>query len=521
VHVLFTDYTLDTDRRELRHGSEPIAVEPQVFDLLVYLVQNRDRVVSKDDLITGVWGGRAVSDSTLTSRINATRRAIGDSGDAQRLIRTISRRGFRFIGVVRMQGHGDETALPPDARSEHAQPGVPPAGPPAIAVLPFVNMSGDLEQEYFSDGISEDIITALCRYPSLLVIARNSSFTFKGRAVDVKQVGHALGVRYVLEGSLRKAGNRIRVTAQLVEADTGKHIWAERYDRDLLDIFAVQDEITEAVTLAVAPAIADAELHRAMRKPPGSLDAWAAYQRGLWYAGKANAADSALAEACFQQAIELDPSFAGGYKGLAKAQAQMADFRGRDLTEALKAAEALGRRAVTLDGADAEARARLANALYRQGDYEGGLAEAAHALAISPNLADAHGEQGAILIFSGRPKEGLAALERCVRLDPGRSALRLNQIALGLYFSRAYEAAVDAAKRAIRSYPDYPNTYRWLAAACGQLDRTKEAQEALEQAIALAPAAFEMYIRTRPPWIRPEDHAHMLEGLRKAGLPEG
>jgi adenylate cyclase len=338
--------------------------------------------------------------------------------------------------------------------------------------------------------------------------------------VDVKQVGRALGVRYVLEGSLRKAGNRIRVTAQLIEAETGKHILAERYDRDLVDIFAVQDEITEAVTLAVAPAIADAELHRALRKPPGSLDAWAAYQRGLWHAGKANAEDNALAEQFFQQAVDLDPSFAGGYKGLAKAQAQTADFRGRDLAGALKSAEVLARRAVALDGADAEARARLANALYRQGDYEGGLADAERALAISPNLADAHGEKGATLIFSGRPKEGLAALERCVRLDPGRSALRLNQIALGLYFSREYEAAVEAAKRAIRSYPDYPNTYRWLAAACGQLDRTEEAKEALEKAIAIAPAAFEMYIRTRPPWMRPEDHAHMLEGLRKAGLPE-
>src|SRR5262245_29711809 len=271
MQFLFTDHTLDTDRRELHHGSEPIAVEPQVFALLVYLVQNRDRVVSKDDLITGVWGGRIVSESTLTSRINAARRAIGDSGDAQRLIRTIARRGFRFIGAVRLQGNGDDTAPPPDAHSEHARPGVPPAGPPAIAVLPFVNMSGDVEQEYFADGISEDIITALCRYPSLFVIARNSSFTFKGRTVDVKQVGHALGVRYVLEGSLRKAGNRIRVSAQLVEADTGTHIWAERYDRDLLDIFAVQDEITDAFTLAVDPAIDDAELQRATDSPSMSL----------------------------------------------------------------------------------------------------------------------------------------------------------------------------------------------------------------------------------------------------------
>jgi adenylate cyclase len=481
-------------------------------------VQNRDRVVSKDDLIESVWSGRIVSDSALTSRINAVRRAIGDSGDEQKLIRTIARRGFRFVGAVRTQSDGEEMASPSDESGDDARLGAVPGGRPAIAVLPFVNMSGDLEQEYFSDGISEDIITALCRYSSLFVIARNSSFTFKGRPVDVKQVGQALGVRYLLEGSLRKAGSRIRVTAQLVEAETGKHIWAERYDRDLVDIFAVQDEITEAVTLAVAPAIADAELHRAMRKPPGSLDAWAAYQRGLWHSGKANAEDNSLAEKFFHQAVELDPSFAGGYKGLSKLQAQTADFRGRDLAEALKLAEALARRAVALDGADAEARSRLANAVYRQGDYEGGLAEAERALAVSPNLADAHGEKGAILIFSGRPKEGVEALERCIRLDPGRSALRLNQIALGLYFSRDYDAAVEAAKRTIRSYPDYPNTHRWLAAALGQLDRLEEAKEALEKAIAVAPVAFDMYIRTRPPWMRPEDHAHMLEGLHKAGL---
>ncbi len=180
-----------------------------------------------------------------------------------------------------------------------ASPVLPLPDKPSIAVLPFTNMSGDPEQEYFADGIAEDVITALARYPSLFVIARNSSFTYKGRAVDVKQVGRELGVRYVLEGGLRKAGNRIRVTAQLVEAKTGKHVWAEHYDRDLADIFVVQDEITEAVTIAIAPAIADAEQQRAMRKPPGSLDVWAAYQRGLWHLSKFTSDDMALAENSF------------------------------------------------------------------------------------------------------------------------------------------------------------------------------------------------------------------------------
>jgi adenylate cyclase len=344
-----------------------------------------------------------------------------------------------------------------------SQPSLALSDKPSVAVLPFTNMSGDPEQEFFSDGIAEDIITALSRYPSLFVIARNSTFTYKGRAVDVKQVGRELGVRYVLEGGLRKSGNRIRVTAQLVEAETGKHVWAERYDRDLADIFALQDEITEAVTIAIAPAIAGAEQQRAMRKPPGSLDAWAAYQRGLWHVSKATSDDISLAEKFFQQAIDLDPNFSGAYGGLALAQGQAADFQTRNLPETLSSIEALARRAVALDGADAEARVLLSTALWRRGDYEGALAEAERALATTPNLASAHHQLGATLIFSGRPKEGLAALERSIRLDPRhpRSASRLHHVAIGLYFCREYTAAIEAAKLTIRAHPEFPNTYRW------------------------------------------------------------
>jgi adenylate cyclase len=391
---------------------------------------------------------------------------------------------------------------------------------PSVAVLAFTNMSSDPEQQFFGDGIAEDVIMALTRYPSLFVIARNSSFTYKGRAVDVKQIGRELGVRYVLEGSLRKSGSRIRVTAQLVEAESGKHVWAERFDRDLADIFAVQDEITEAVTIAIAPAIADAEQQRDMRRPPGSLDAWAAYQRGLWHFNKVSAEDNALARKFFQQAVDLDPSFAGGYKGLCAFVSNEPDYEGRGLSEALRLAEALARQAVALDGADAEARSLLATTLRRRGDYEGGLAEAERALTISPNMAGAHYAKGASLISAGRSKEGVAALERSIRLDPCRSAVRFNQIALALYFTGEYDAAVEAANGAIRSSPSYPNPYRWLAAALGQLGRIEEAKQALEKAIAIAPASFRMYVRERAPWRRPEDHAHMLEGLRKAGLPE-
>ena len=249
-----------------------------------------------------------------------------------------------------------------------------------------------------------------------------------------------------------------------------------------------------SATTAIAPAIADAEQQRAMRKPPGSLDAWAAYQRGLWHVSKATPDDNSLAEKFFQQALDLDPSFSGAYGGLATAQAQAAEFHTRGLAEALSSFETLARRAISLDGADAEARSLLSNALWGRGDYEGALAEAERALATTPNLAYPHHMLGTTLIFSGRPKEG--------------------------YFSQEYAAAVEVAKQAIRSNPDFPNPYRWLAAALGQLGRIGEAKEALEKAMVIVPGSFDMYVRKRVPWMRPEDHAHMLEGLRKAGMPE-
>jgi adenylate cyclase len=397
---------------------------------------------------------------------------------------------------------------------------LPLPGKPSIAVLPFANMSADLEQEFFADGIAEDVITALSRYPSLFVIARNSSFTYKGRAVDVKQVGRELGVRYVLEGSLRKARTRIRATAQLIEAETGNHVWAERYDRDLADIFAVQDEITEAVTISIAPAVAQAEQQRAIRKPPENLDAWAAFQRGLWHISKANAEDNEIAQGFFQKAIDLDKNFAGGYVGLATARIDSAiTFATCSLVEVQVSAESLAIQAVALGPANAEARTCRSVTLSLRGDLAGALHEADQAVALCPNLASAHARRGTELIWSGQPKKGLMALEIALRLDP-RGPMRwryLLFVATGHYHCREYEAAIETAKEAIRSYPSYPLPYRWLAAALGQLGRLAEAREALERAIAVAPATFDLYVRNRVPWVRLEDHAHMVEGLRKAG----
>jgi adenylate cyclase len=403
-------------------------------------------------------------------------------------------------------------------------PSLPLRDKPSVAVLPFTNMSADPEQEFFADGIAEDVITALSRYPSLFVIARNSSFTYKGRSVDVKDIGRELGIRYVLEGSLRKVGNRIRVTAQLVAAETGKHVWAARYDRDLADIFAVQDEITEAVTIAIAPAIADAEQQRAMRKPPGSLDPWAAYQRGLWHLGNATANDYKLAENFFRQAIDLDRYFPDAYCGLATADLRSATiFRTHDLAEAQSSAERLARFSVALDGNNAFAHSCLSFALFVVGDHRGALSEADRALALSPNLASGYFQRGTALIYSGRPQEGLRDLQRSLRLEPRGSNLAqsLYHMVIGFYLSRAYNHAVEAAEHLIQSFPEYPPSYRWLAAAFGQLGCGAEAKEALAKALAVAPAPFEPFGRPHAPWRRPDDFAHLLEGLRKAGWREG
>jgi TolB-like protein len=305
VKFLFGNHVLDTDLRELWRGSKPIAVEPQVFDLLVHLVENRDRVVSKDDLIASVWGGRIISDSTLTSRINAARKAVGDSGEQQKLIRTIARKGLRFVGAVRIPSGdlkpGNAVVQELGKIREHSRTPQRLPDRPTIAVLPFTNMTNDPGQEYFSDGISEDIITALSRLRWFFVIARNSSFIYKGKSVHLKQIAEDLGVGYVVEGSVRKGGDRVRITAQLSDVATGSHIWAERYDRSLADVFAVQDDITEAIVSAIEPKLYAAENFRAKRKPPDSMDAWDLVMRALSHYWRVTREDNVVAQALLEK----------------------------------------------------------------------------------------------------------------------------------------------------------------------------------------------------------------------------
>jgi TolB-like protein len=309
----FEDFVLDTDQRELRRGHLRIAIQPQVFDLLEFMIRNRERVVSKDDLIAAIWGGRIVSESALTTRINAARTAIGDSGEDQQFIRTLPRKGVRFVGVVREVE--EEKPQPPRAvalpsgAAQAQKPPFPLPDRPSIAVLPFTNMSGDPEQEYFADGMVDEIITGLSRIKWLLVISRNSSFIYKNRPVAVQEVADKLGVRYVLEGGVRKSENHVRITAQLIDAETGGRLWAEQYDRLFQDLFALQDEITMCVIGAIEPSLRKAEINRVKRRRPNNVNAYDLVLRSLPYAYTRMPQEAAIAIPLLEDALKLDPNY--------------------------------------------------------------------------------------------------------------------------------------------------------------------------------------------------------------------
>jgi TolB-like protein len=526
VQYTFEDYVLDPERRELTRGAEAVSVGPQVFDLLLYLVRNREHVVSKDDLLDGVWDGRIVSESTLTSHINAARKAVGDNGQEQRLIRTVARKGFRFVGDV---GERAADSRSSSARPETAAPGTTPAKAlalpdrPSIAALPFLNLSGDAEQDYFTDGVVEDIISALSRIRWLFVIARNSSFTYKGRVIDVKQVGRELGVRYVLEGSLRKAANRVRITGQLVDATTGGHLWAERYEGALDDIFELQDRITESIVGAIAPQLERAEIQRAERKPTESLDAYDHFLRGMarFYAGNRENLDPALA--CFRKAIELDPEYASAY-GMAAWCVFTRSLNGWMIDRAQEIAEGvrLARLAVDLGKSDAVALARGGHALaHFTRDLDIGIDFLDRALVLNPNLATAWYLGAFLRIFKGEPDEAIDWFDHAMRLSPLDSEMFRIQtgVALAHFIAGRWDAASSWAGRAFREVPALVLPAAVIAASQALGGRSEEAARALQQLRKFNPALRLSSLDQWLPFERPEDLARFAEGLRRAGLP--
>ena len=525
MQFVFGDYVLDPDRRELTRGSEAIAVGPQVFDLLVYLVQNRERVVSKDDVLRAVWGGRIVSESTLTSHINAVRKAIGDSGEEQRLIRTVARKGFRFVGDVREAQSSDGfSVLQTEPAKSTGTPALGLPDKPSIAVLAFQNLSGDPEQEYFADGVVEDIITALSRMRWLFVIARNSSFTYKGRAVDVKQVSHELGVGYVLEGSVRKAANRVRITGQLIDATTSAHLWADRFEGTLDDVFELQDQVAESVAGAIAPELERAEIERAKRTQTTSLNAYDCYLRGManLHRGTREAINEALP--FFYKAIELDPDFASAY-GMAawchlwrKANGWMID-RSQEIAEGAR----LARRAIELGRDDAVALTRSGSALaHFGGDLDGCVALLDRALVLNPNLAAAWFLGGFLRIWRGEPDDAIERFARAMRLSPLDPEMFRMQAgtALAHLFAGRFDTASSWAEKASRDLPSFLIPASIIAASHALAGRTDEARRALHHLRGLDPALRISNLKDWLPLHRPEDLATFADGLRRAGLPE-
>jgi TolB-like protein len=507
----FEAYALDPDRRELRRGSDLVALEPQVFDLLVYLIEHRERVVSKDDLIAAVWQGRVVSDSTLTSRINAARKAIGDSGEQQSLVRTIARKGFRFVGTMR-------DAAPAGA-TEPARPPLPLPDRPSIAVLPFVNMSGDPEQEYFSDGISEDIITALSKLRWFFVIARNSSFIYKGKAVHLTQIGDELGVGYVVEGSVRKAGDRVRITAQLNDVATGSHIWAERYDRSLADVFAVQDEITEAIVAAIEPQLYAAENFRAQRKPPDSLDAWDLVMRALSHYWRVTRQDNVVAQALLEKAISIDPNYGQAYGLLASSYMFSAHMGWGDANTPVHA-ERAALAAIRADSEDPWAHCALANAHLISRRFDDSLAEFELALRLNPNFALAQGYYGLSLAYNGRWQEAYEAAQRALRLSPRDpfAAVYCGIAAYAQFLGRNYDEAIRLSREALRQRGDFVGAHRVLTAAAGMAGQAELAQQALLELRRAQPNVSLAWIAANMPIRHDDDRAHYLEGFLRAGL---
>jgi TolB-like protein len=470
VVLVFGDHRLDIDRRELRRGAELVDVEPKVFDLLVFLVQGRDRVVTKDDMLQAVWGGRIVSESALTTRLNAARRAVGDDGTAQRLIRTFNRKGVRFMGEV--------TELPDPAS---APPILAPNadGNPSIAVLPFRNMSGDPEQAYFVDGMVQEIITALSRIRWLLVIALDSASTPKGQGADVKRVGHDLGVRYVLEGSVRKSGSQVRITGQLIDAATGRHLWADHFDGSLGDVFDLQDKVASSVAGVIEPTLQAAETARSANRPTSDLTAYDLYLRAYaMFLSSARQIPGALR--LMEQAIARDADY-----GPALAWAAICCFRlvldGRSEDPSADRVKgiAYARRALTSAGEDPGVLVNAALALaYFDEDIDAMIALADRALALNPNFARGWHIGGLLRVWAGQPDGALKHLDTALRLSPRtRIGTSANLIGLAHLFARRFDQAVPRLILAIQDDPGFPAPYHFLAVCYVHLGRLDAARD--------------------------------------------
>jgi adenylate cyclase len=520
----FNGYVLDIARGCLRTADREVELRPKSFEVLRCLVENAGRLVTKDELFTAVWPNVVVSDEALTQCISEVREAIGDRG--QTVIKTMPRRGYRFTAPISTSEDGTEARqqMTPAARSD-PETATRLADKASIAVLPFVNFNHDPQQDYFSDGITGDIITELSRFSDIAVIARTSAFQYKGKAIDVRQVGRELGVRYVLEGSVRRDERRIRITAQLVDAVTGAHRWAERYDRELRDAFAVQDEVVRTIVTILQVRVVEADMERTLSKPPATWEAYDYYLRGFeaWAIGFAQRPIASLYEArkCLERSIAIDPGYARAYAILARSYTYAyVEPRDHDYLDpaTLERADQLARIAVQLDANLPQVHTLLGAILSFKGRHEEAVAECEQAFALNPNYSD-YGV-GLCLIFAGQPARAIEVMQASMRLEPFRNAVRLAYMGHAHYVLGRYDEAVTPLREGAWQMPDLRITQLWLAAAYAQLNRHDEAHAAADEVRRIEPNfTIERWKRTAV-YKRSEDAERLFDGIRKSGLPE-
>jgi len=506
----FEDFVLDVAAAELTRGGVPVPVEPMVFDLLVLLVVNHDRVVTKDEIIEAIWSGRAVSESAVASRVNALRRALGDDGATQRLIRTVHGRGFRF---------GAAPEIAPDAPAAAPAQGTKPS----IAVLPFEVLSDSQELGYFADGIAEDILDALARFHELAVIARNSSFTYKGRAVSAREVAGELGVKYVLLGSVRQVGPRIRVGVQLIDAAQDRALWSDRYDGELSDVFTLQDEIAAKAVSSIAPQTQYHEMSSASRKEVTVLSDWERVMRARWHTDRYSREDTDAALAILDDLVVSAPDMA-----LAHSTAAVCHFHKMlnawcdDPMEEIRAAEVSARKAVALDAYDAGALAVLGLAAMWTYRFDECFDRLREAIEKNPNLASAYGFLCTAHGCLGQIAEAEKAFATAIRLSPAdpTRTLWMSGRGIGLIFDGQFEAALENAGKMLQIDPDYGPALRQKVSSLSHLGRMDEAREALAELLKRMPHLTVARLAKMVPIPAERNNKIWLDGLRMAGLPE-
>lgn len=505
----FGPFRLEKSSSALHRDGAPVPLGRRAWALLLVLVERRDQVVSKDDLLQAAWPDQVMAESNLTVQIATLRNALGDDEHGQRWITTVARRGYCFAGTVR-------EIAPPANRSLR-----PPPDRPSIAVLPFDNMGGNPGQGYFSDGITHDIISALSKFSGLMVIAGDSSFRYRGVGADLPRLAQELGVRYVLEGGVRRGDRLIRIGARLVDTSTGVHLWAETYERPFRDLFALQDEITEQITGLLIAHVTRAEQERARRISPDNLQAYDYYLRALDLGHTFDSTSYQVARQLLERAITAGPLFAPAYSELAmtyvRAWSEPRDPRFLD-PATLRLADTMVRQALDLDPGLAEGHATLGSILFWQGQHDRAVAEVECSLSLNPNWADYR--YGQVLTYAGHAEKALIVLRRAMRLNPFFPGFWLGSVGHAHLLMRRYAEALGPLREAVARAPRYWPGFGWLAATCAYLGLMEDAQDAVAAILAIEPTITVNIWRRMISYRNEDDLSHVLGGLRKAGMAD-